>query len=349
MEIRTLLEDERELLLELLDLWELPDGWRGKDFFRRYIEIDPAYRDDNVWLACEGSRLLCCVQIFPRLVRVLDHDVPTGGIGSVFTHPEWRSSGLASSVLEAAVKDMLSRGMELSLLFAARESFYQRYGWNRFKSHRTVLRCADASAAASFSAASNSAISIETLRPEEDMPAIREIHRGYSSGRTGTTVRDDALWKATLEMAGNPAEEFKVARAEGTIVAYARAALLEDVFQVTELGRSDRGSEALAALLADLMQARDPDPLTPPGKSSRALRSFAILPAFDDINLTVALEQRGVASHPVEDPSAMLRCLDADALARRLGTTRFPGEEASQFLERILPLDGMVFWPADRF
>lgn len=349
MEIRTLREDEREPLLTLLDLWELPDGWRGRNFFRRYIEVDPSYRDDNVWVGCEDDRLLCCVQIFPRTLRVLDHDVPTGGIGSVFTHPEWRSSGLASSALERATKDMVKRGMELSLLFTARESFYARYGWKRFKSHRTVLRCADAAGAANSAISPIFPVSISTFRPQEDLPAVREIHRSYSSGRTGTTARDEAFWQASLELAGNPAEEFKVARVDGAIVAYARAALLDDVFQVTELGRSDRGTEGLAALIVDLMCERDPDPLAPPGKSSRELRSFAILPTFDDINLTVALEQRGVGSHPVEDPAAMLRCLDADALARRLGASLLPGEEASQFLERILPPDGMVFWPADRF
>lgn len=345
MEIRTLHEDEVENLLELLDLWELPDGWRGREFFRRYVEQDPSYADHNVWVACEGERLVSCVQIFARVLRVLDHDVPTGGIGSVFTHPEWRKSGLAGSLLQHAAEDLTKRGMELSLLFTTRHSFYEQFGWHVYKSHRTVLRWSDRFTSGN----SNSAIQIESLRPESDMPAVREVHRAYSSGRTGTTVRDDALWRATLDLAGNPSEEFNVARVDGAIVAYVRAALLNDVFQVTELGRSDRGAEALAALVVDLMRERTPDPLAPAGKSSRELRSFAILPTFDDIPLTIALEERGVASHPLEDPGTMLRCLDPDALARRLNASCLPGEEAHEFLGRILPPDGLVCWPADRF
>ena len=243
MEIRSLRKDEREPLLELLDLWELLDGWRGRDFFRRYIESDPTYADENVWVGCEGDQLICCVQIFPRDIRVLDHDVPTGGIGSVFTHPEWRRSGLEGSVLDRAAEHMLERGMELSLLFAGVRGFSEGHGWSSFKRHRTVLRWPDR-AAASF----DSAISIERFDAARDMRAVREIHVGYSSGRTGTVARDDALWDASLVLAGNPAEEFSVARVGGTVIAYVRATLLNDVFQVTELGRSERGAEGLAAL-----------------------------------------------------------------------------------------------------
>ncbi len=345
MEIRTLREDERELLLELLNLWQLPDGWCGRDFFRRYIECDPSYRDENVWVACEGRQLLSCVQIFPRALRVLDHDVPTGGIGSVFTHPERRHSGLAGAVLDSAIDDISRRGMELALLFTARNSFYEQHGWKAYKRHRTVLRLSDRSA----TAASDTAISVEPFVPSTDMAAVCEIHRAYSSPRTGTSVRDPVSWDASLVLAGNPDEEFNVARVGGVIVAYIRAALLDDVFQVTELGRSDRGAEGLATLALDLMRERQPDLLAPPGKSSRELRSFAILPSFDDVPLTVVLEQRGVASHPLEDPSTMLRCLDPDALARRIGASRLPAEGAQDFLGRILPPDGLVFWPADRF
>src|SRR4030095_9436356 len=49
--------DEREAVLTLLDDWPLGDGWRGRDFFRRYLERDPTSRDDNLWVAEHGGRL----------------------------------------------------------------------------------------------------------------------------------------------------------------------------------------------------------------------------------------------------------------------------------------------------
>ena len=106
MEIRSLRPDEREALLALLDMWDLPDGWRGRDYFARFMDVDPTFDYDNLWVAAEGDFLHGCVQIFPRRLRVLGHAVPTGGIGSVFTRHESRGSGIASALLDRAVKAM---------------------------------------------------------------------------------------------------------------------------------------------------------------------------------------------------------------------------------------------------
>ena len=62
MEIRTLRADEREALLDLLDAWDVGDGWPGgRAFFRRYLEDDPTFRDENVWVAADGGALVSCV------------------------------------------------------------------------------------------------------------------------------------------------------------------------------------------------------------------------------------------------------------------------------------------------
>ena len=52
---------------------------------------------------------------------------------------------------------------------------------------------------------------------------------------------------------------------------------------------------------------------------------------------------------PAVRQAAMMCCLDAGALAARLDVTRLPDEDEPTFLERILPADRFVFWPADRF
>ena len=74
-----------------------------------------------------------------------------------------------------------------------------------------------------------------------------------------------------------------------------------------------------------------------------------MLPAFDDLQFTLALERIGIVSQPVDDPSNMIRVLNAPALSRRLGASIHPGETPSDFLRRILPPDSFVFWSADRF
>ena len=56
-----------------------------------------------------------------------------------------------------------------------------------------------------------------------------------------------------------------------------------------------------------------------------------------------------MASHPVDDDSGLIRCLNLSALAARLDVELLDGEDEAAFLRRILPPDGFVFWPADRF
>lgn len=350
MEIRTLKETERGALLDMLDGFELPDGWRGRHYFRRFMDYDPSYVDENVWVAADGGVLLGSVQILPRRIRVLGHAIPTGGLGALFTLPEHRGKRIASLLVEAAVDAMVERGMEISLLHAQRQDFFEQRGWAAWKSERTLLRRVDPnSARPKGELPSSYDFEFSVFDRERDLAALKAIHSAYSASRSGTAVRDDDAWEASLCLAGNPIEEVVVARQGDLVMAYARCTLLDGVLTITELGRVEEGASALASLVADVLSERENDDLAPRGVSSRQLRSAVILPAFDDLQLTVALEHRGLGSHPVEDSSAMLRCLNLEALANRLDIALFPEETPAQFLERILPRDALVFWPADRF
>lgn len=351
MEIRTLHPEEREALSELLGAWTLADGWKAGAFYRRYREHDPTYADENVWVALEGGRPQACVQIFPRRVRVLGHAVPAGGIGAHFTAPEHRGSGIAGKLLEAAVDAMVRRGFELSLLFGEdRRDFYSGRGWASWPGERTILRMSEGHPPLSAEQlARDGEIEIAAFDRGRDFAAVKAIHSAYSASRNGTVVRDDVLWEASLKLAGNPEEEFLVARRGGDTVAYVRAALIGGLLTVSELARRDDAASPLALLMARILAPRENDALAAEGLSSRQLRSSALLPAFDDLPLTVAMEQRGIGSHPVDLRSIMLRCLDMPGLARRLDVSLFPGETPDEFLARILPRDSLVFWPADRF
>ncbi|MCP4039994.1 MAG: GNAT family N-acetyltransferase [bacterium] len=350
MEIRTLEQSERGRLLELLDQWDLPDGWRGRHYFRRYMDYDPSYRDENVWVVAEGQELFACAQIFPRRIRVLGHAIPTGGLGTLFTTPDHRGKRLASLLVESAVSAMVDQGMEISLLHAQRQDLFDSCGWKPWTSERSVLRkSGNGLAKPDADTPTSREIEFASFDYERDLAAVKAIHSAYSASRSGTVVRDDDLWEASLCLAGNPMEEFLVAREAGETVAYARCTLLGGVLTVTELGRLEDAALALALLIARILDDREQDELAPRGVSSRELRSAAILPAFDDLPLTVTLEHRGLTAHPIEDPSGMLRCLNMKALAQRLDIALFPNEVADKFLERILPRNLLVFWPADRF
>ncbi len=343
--VRTLRASEHEALLDLLDGWELPDGWRGRDFFRRYLDDDPTFRDENVWVAERDGRLLSCVQIFPRRLLVAGRAVATGGIGSVYTRPEERAGGVASELLERAARAMRERGMPLSLLFASRFGFYGRLGWESWPGSRALLRVADGAADRSR----DEKIERRPFDEKRDLAKLRRIHETYAESRRGTAVRDDALWQAVLRNGGNPGEEFVVAVRDGVPVAYARATVFSGFLVLTELGRDPDAAAELAALVRDLLTPRTPDPLALPARPSPALRAIGAAPPLLDAALADALRARGVVESSVPDLNAMLRVLDAPALAAAAGTQLRDGEDASALLRRVLPPDRFSYWPADRF
>lgn len=349
MEIGTLHPTERENLLELLDGWALADGWAGRDFFRRYIERDPTYADENVFVAREGDALLSCVQIFPRRIRILGHAVPMGGIGSVFTRRDRRSEGLAGAVLEAAVDAMRERGMPLSLLFSERVTFYQEHGYCSWKSQRALAKrsgsppgVAAVQAVGKDERSSVHPLEILPFDADRDLRQVEALHEDYSAPRNGPVVRDAALWRASFELAGNPDERFTVARRGDELAAYLRVTRLYERPVATEVARAANEAGALAALVDASLAPREDTEADEPLKD-------LLLPAFDDLEFTLALEQKGISSQPLDDPTNLLRCLDGPALAQAIHAPMWEGETDQQFLERALPLDEFVFWPADRF
>ena len=346
MEIRTLEAGERDAWLDLLDGWEdMPDGWTGRDFFARWPQHDPSYADENVWVAAEGGQLLSTVQIFPRHLRVLDHAVPTGGIGSVFTRASRRGEGLSREVLARALAAMRSRGMELALLFSSRFDFYGHFGFVSWKNQRAWMRRAEATRAP---APRDPDLELSRFEWDRDLEDVKALQAEYSRSRSGTVVRDDALWEASFELAGNPDEELVVARRAGELVAHLRLTRLYGKLVVTELSRDD-DAEPLARLIDAELRPRQPDVLCRAEHSSEALREALLLPSFDDLPLTVSLEQRGISAQLVDDPTSMLLCLDADALGARLEVSVRSDETPTEFLKRVLPPENFVFWPADRF
>jgi predicted N-acetyltransferase YhbS len=345
MEIRTLRSGEREALLELLDGWELPDGWRGRDFFRRFLEHDPTYADENVLVAEEGGKLVSCVQIFPRRLRVAGSSVPAGGIGSVFTAPAARRRGIAEAVFARSLLAMRERGLAVGLLFGS-QPIYARQGWRSWGVPAGLLQRAPGAAPPP----EPPGLAVGAFERDRDLAAVRGLHARFGDALAGSVLRDDALWEASLRIAGNPDEEFLVARAGGELVAYARAALLHGFVNLMEFGAEPGFEAALAALVARILSPREADPWERAGRPSAELRRLAVTLRPDSTpEVAAALAPAKIAWRPVGDTLAMLCCLDAGALAAQLGERPRGGEEPNDFLARLLPPADFAFWSADRF
>lgn len=293
-------------------------------------------------VAEEGGELLSCVQIFPRPVRIRGHAVPMGGIGSVFTHPEHRGRGHASGLLDFATQRMLERGIEVSLLFGVRP-MYPALGWKVWDARGHLLSREGPPRAAP------AGLRLASFDPRRDLTDVRALHESYSGSLDGTVVRDDPLWETSLRVAGNPEEEFLVARRDGRLVAYARAMVSESFLAISEVGRTPEGADALAALFERILTPREEDALAPADRPSSLLRSLVAFRPPPDPGLEGALRARGIAARVVDDPTVKWRCLDPLALSRRLGLPLEEGEDPEAYLRRVLPPDACVFWPSDRF
>ncbi len=326
--VRAVARHERAAVLDLLD------EWISRDFFGRYFEHDPAFRDDLCFVATAGGRIVSTLQVFEKLVRVDSATLRVGGVGNVFTTAACRARGLASQVLTHAIAAMEAQGFDLSLLFATRLEFYGRHGWS---SHLRHLIFIDPERAV-LSTISHRYV-IEGFEPERDLDAVMGVYNAYCERLPGTTVRDRRYWLGQLRYAGNTDEDFLIARtkaADGPIVAYARGTPLFDYYVIMEHGCLPGHESALTDLVCRLHGAEGS---ALPG----TLAHLATEPKVRE-----ALTARGLTHRVIEDVFWMWRVISPTRLAQKLGLT--PAEvDREDFWMRLFPPERSLFWTSDRF
>ena len=337
--IRTLRAGESEALLDLLDGWPFPDGQRGHDFFRRYLELDPTFKPRNVWVAEQGGELVSCVQIFPRQVRVGGCVLPMAGIGSVFTRPESRRRGVAGALLERAVDAMRERGIVLSYLYAERLRWYGQYGYRPWSRGCRTLHWPDAC---------EPPVSVaRRYAPTTDRGDLQRLWRAYADGAGGRPLdgivhRSSAEdWRGSFRLAGTPDEDIWIADDGSGATAYLRVADFGGRLRVLEWGRERDAAKALCELAAAAIAGRGVQSIRLPLVRDETLEE-AFAAAGARIETRPAWDELPPAARP--PATWMVRCLDEDALASRLGIGR-----DGDLLVRCLPPERFAFWEADRF
>jgi predicted N-acetyltransferase YhbS len=355
MEVRSAHQAERGEVLELLGRWYNDRG----EFFARYNQNDPGFRDALCLVARDGGRLVSTVQIFDRAINLDGQSVPMGGIGSVFTLDEYRHKGVASALMRLAVDTMAREGFEVSLLFADRLTFYNQFGWREIERKLSIL-----AGAASIDAPDR--FVIDSFEITRDLAEVAAIHRAYSGRFNVAAVRDDAAWHGNLKFAGNQPlhpgegseEYFVVCRDGARIAAYARVTRLYGVSMVMEYGYDAGGTNAMLATFKYLGQSAAGVPITVRrvGDHRRAaLLHSASKPAEPSVLVThtahdQALEKAlGDARCPVAhhiDNNYMWRVIAPDQLARRFAMTP---EAASAHAFELFADSRSVYWTADRF
>jgi GNAT superfamily N-acetyltransferase len=357
MEVRAARRSERDEVLDLLTPWH-----NDREFFARYNQIDPTFRDELCLVARDGGRLVSTVQIFDRAVNLDGQPVKMGGIGSVFTREEYRHKQVASSLMRLAVDTMVREGFEVSLLFADRLTFYNQFGWREVDRKFSVLPGAsgiqprDRDGWARFE--------IDVFDEARDLPEVAAIHRAYSGRFNVIAVRDEPGWRANLRFAGNQPsagcdEYFTICRERGgSIAAYARVTRFYGISMVMEFGYRPGDLDAMLAMFKYLGEeaAGTTSPIRRVGDhhgaallhgtSERAARTSIVTHTAHDPALEKKMAEAGCAVVHHVDNNYMWRVLAPERLARRFAITP---EAASAHAFELFSDPGSLFWTADRF
>ncbi len=351
MEFRAARRSERDAVLDLLALW-----YNEREFFARYNQLDPAFRDDLCLVALDAGSLVGTVQIFDRKVNFAGQAVPMGGIGSVFVREDYRHRGVASDLMRLALGTMEREGFELSLLFAERLTFYNQFGWREVTRNFSIL-----SAAASLPAPER--MEIDVFEPARDFDTVARIHRDYSGRFNVTAARNEADWKGSLAFAGNVPEQgcdeyFVLAREARRIRAYARAFRFYGVAMVMEYGYEQGNEGAILALLRNVSEAASGTqsslPLTSDhrkrallqGESRAGAASVIVTHTQHDLTLEDALSAAGCEPVRYPDNNYMWRVLLPERLGKRFAMAP---EAVSEYAFSVFGDSRSLYWTADRF
>lgn len=194
----------------------------------RVIEIKP---DGVVRSACT---------VLERELVMPHARIPAGFIGSVVTDPDHRGRGLATQALDAAEKDLHSRGCLLAMLWPNEPGFYERRGWRAIGAERDFVL------SPSICEALPDASQVRLRVPDDD-EAIHELY-GLHPERVERTEAE------THALLGCPDMEVLVCERWGRTVAYSCLGRGADFHDVVHEWAGD--AQAVLALLRGHLERR---------------------------------------------------------------------------------------------
>jgi predicted N-acetyltransferase YhbS len=352
MEVRAARRRERDEVLDLLSLW-----YNDREFFALYNQNDRKFRDELCLVARDRGQLVATVQIFDRAINLAGHRTPMGGIGSVFTREDYRHKGVASDLMRLAIEAMEREGFEVSLLFAERLGFYNRFGWREVARKFTIL-----TGAAGIRVDDD--CEIDVFDAARDLSAIRAIHDAYTGRFNVAAIRDEEDWRGNLIFAANQPnrpssnEYFILARKDDAPVAYLRVSRFHGVAMVMEYGYRPGAVDALLTLFRHLGETAAASPCSHRlrgdhrrgallgEESGAAPAGVLITHTAHDKQFESRLAQAGCPVNYHQDNNYMWRVISPERLGRRLG---LPPDRAAAAAFEMFRDDRSLFWTADRF
>jgi predicted acetyltransferase len=125
-ELRSLRPAERPAALAL---WDEVFGGGAEEYFPRYFEADPAYRDVDCHVALVEGQLVSAVLVCRRRMEWEGREILCGAVANVATREAFRRQGLSRALLARAIAAMESEGIAFSILLTGSPGHYAALGW----------------------------------------------------------------------------------------------------------------------------------------------------------------------------------------------------------------------------
>lgn len=227
-----------------------------RERFRRLHQPGLHCRWEDSRIMVEPGRIIAHVGIVDRRVRIGRSELWMGGLGGVWTHPDYRKKGYSARLMHDGVRYMTERGYDASLLFGIPD-YYHRFGFAVcFPTFKLILKTQEAKAI-------RGTLSVRSIR-REDVPAVRALYEESNRTRTGTVNRVEAFWD--WRERGAPWTWLPVSLRSwhgvfdkaGALVGYFYSTVERNDLYVREVaGRTDEALASMVAFLYRVAHRRD--------------------------------------------------------------------------------------------
>lgn len=244
---------------------------------------------ERVALVDDAGALLSSAKRYRFAARLDQRDVAVLGIGAVFTPPDRRGQGHASTLIQQLIDEARSGGSDAALLFSEIGTpFYERLSFKPvpLDEVRITVRLEGGSPAMLVRAGH-----------DKDLPALSKMHDVRSAGSSLALRRDVSHIQfvlarkrllAGLGPVGKRSVEFHVAEEGASAVAYVMLSVDANGWTLVEAGDRDPAGARLGAMLQVLL-AREPSVQPPPIRAWWP-RQFPVPPQLEIVERREAMD-----------------------------------------------------------
>ncbi len=174
------------------------------------------YKTSTPFIAEIGGRVVGTFVVMDmNVTRGMAAEFKTGGIAGVAVLPEARHTGVGSEMMKWALRHMRSEGYILAALYAFRESYYRRFGYE-VCGLRMKVHCNQAQLPRTAPS-----LPIRKL-PAGEYQEIVSCYEKFARSRSGANLRDAMHWgrvvgeKHHIYVAGDPVEAYVIVEHDWT-------------------------------------------------------------------------------------------------------------------------------------